>query len=92
METNRLTKFTEKFFSHFTAPYRKHHSSNHVLLRLTEEWKKSLDNKKIIGASIMDFSKAFDCIPLNVLVAQLHAYDLTIDAVIFVYSYLKRQK
>ena len=40
----------------------------------------------------MDLPKAFDCIPLNLLVTQLHAHGLTIDAVTFVYSYLKRQK
>ena len=50
--------------------------------------KKSLDNKNIIGASLMDLPKAFGCIPLNLLVTQLHVYGLTIDAVTFVYSYL----
>ena len=40
----------------------------------------------------MDLSKAFDCIPHDLLVARLHAYDLSNDAVTFIYLYLKRRK
>ena len=49
---NILTNFTEKHFSLFVATYRKYYSSNHVLLRLIEEWKKSLDDKSIIGIDL----------------------------------------
>ena len=37
-------------------------------------------------------SKAFDCIPNNVLVAKHHAYGVSIDVKTFVYSYMKRRK
>ena len=57
-----------------------------------EEWKKSLDDKSIIGAVLMDLSKAFDCIPHDLLVAKLHPYGLSIDAITFIYSYRKRRK
>ena len=40
----------------------------------------------------MDLFKAFDCIPPNLLVTKLHAYDLSIDAITFIYSYIKRRK
>ena len=40
----------------------------------------------------MDLSKAFDCIPHDLLVAKLHAYGLSEDTVTFIYSYLKRRK
>ena len=40
----------------------------------------------------MDLSKAFDCIPHNLLAAKLHVYGLSMDAVTFVHSYLKRKK
>ena len=62
------------------------------MLRLIENWKKSLDNKNFVSTVLMDLSKAFDCIPHDLLVAKLHAYGLSNDAVTFIYSYLKRRK
>ena len=62
------------------------------MLRLTENWKKSLDNKNFAGAVLMDLSKAFVCIPHDLLVTKLHTYGLSNDAVTFIYSYLKRRK
>ena len=87
-----LSNFTDKILSKFVSAYRKSYSSNHVLLKLIEEWKKSLDDKNIIGAVLMDLSKAFDCIPHDLLVAKLHAYGLSMDAITFIYSYMKRRK
>ena len=40
----------------------------------------------------MDLSKAFDCIPHDLLVAKLHAYGFSMDAITFIYSYMKRRK
>ena len=65
-------------------------SSNHDLLILIENWKKSLDNKTFMGTVIMDLSKASDCIPHNLLVAKSNAYGLSEDAVTFVCSYFQR--
>ena len=89
---NCLSRHAENILSNFTSAYRKTYSSNHVLLRLIENWKKSLDNKNFVGTVLMDLSKTFDCIPHDLLVAKLHAYGLTEEAVTFIYSYLKRRK
>ena len=40
----------------------------------------------------MNLSKAFDCIPRDLLIAKLHAYGLTTQALTFLYSYLKRRQ
>ena len=87
-----LSSYAESFLSKFISAYRKSYSSNHVLLRLIENWKKSLDNKNFVGTVLMDLSKAFDCVPHDLLVAKLHAYGLSKDGVTFIYSYLKRRK
>ena len=87
-----LTSYLETFLSKFISAYRKSYSSNHVLIRLIENWKKSLDQKKIVVVVLMDLSKAFDSIPHDVVIAKMHAYGFSIDAVTFFYSYLKRRK
>ena len=87
-----LSNFTDKILSKFVSSYRKSYSSNHFLLILIEEWKKSLDDKNIIGAVLVDLFKAFDWIPHDLLVLKLHAYVLSIDAITIIYSYMKRRK
>ena len=73
------------------AAYREKYSTNHVLIRLIENWKKALYEKFLVGTVLMDLSKAFDCIPPDLLIAKLHAYGFNLKSVTFVYSYLKRR-
>ena len=81
-----LTDYVDSFLSKFISAYRKSYSSSHVLIRLIENWKKSLDQKKFLGAVLMDLFKAFDSIPHDLLIAKLHAYGFSIDTVTFFYS------
>ena len=53
----------EKYFSPFLYAYRKNCSSQNILISLTEEWRKYLDNNFVVGAVLTDLSEAFDCIP-----------------------------
>ena len=89
---NSLSEYVENTLSEFIAAYRKTYSSNNVLLRLIENWKKHLDDKNIVDTVLMDLSKAFDCIPHVLLIAKLHAYGITKKSLTFLYSYLKRRK
>ena len=79
--------------SDFVTAYKNSFGSNHVLIRLIEDWKKSVDNNNnIVGVVIIDLSKAFDCIPHDLLIAKTRAYRFSIDFLVFMYSYLKRRK
>ena len=79
------------FLSKFISAQRKSYSSDHVLIRLIENWKESLDEKKIVGAVLKDLSKAFDSILHDILIAKIYAYGFSINAVTFFYSYLNRR-
>ena len=59
---------------------------------MVENWKKELDNKKYVGAILMDLSKAFKCIPHERLIAEMDACGFSENALTFFFSYLKRQK
>ena len=72
-----------KCLSEFVAAYRKSYSSSHVLIRLVENQKKELDNKKYVGAILMELSKAFDCISDKLLIAKMDAYGFSENALTF---------
>ena len=88
----QLSPFLDKTLSVFIAAYRTAYSTQHVLIKLIEEWKSKLDNNFIVGSVLMDLSKAFDCIPHDLIIAKLHAYGFDENALVLVYSYLKKRK
>ena len=79
-------------FSPYIAAYRQNYSCQHVLLRLIEEWRLKLDNDYVVGGVLMDLSKAFDCIPHDLLIAKLLAYKIDDKIVQFFFSYLQNRK
>ena len=89
---NSLIPYINKCLSEFVAAYRKSYSSSHFLIRLVENWKKELDNKKHIGAILIDLSKAFDCIPHELLIAKMDVHGFSENALTLFFSYLKRRK
>ena len=70
---DNLTNYVNTFLSRFISAYRKSFSTNHVLIRLIENWKKSLDEKKIVGAVLIELSKAFDSIPCDLLITKMYS-------------------
>ena len=54
-----------------------------------ERWKFFLDKQDFAGALLMDLSKAFDTINHELLIAKLHAYGFSTDALEVLLSYLQ---
>ena len=88
---NVLVSNIEEFFSPFLATYKRSYSTQHVLIRMVEKWKKNLDNNFIVGEVLTDLSKAFDCLPHDLLIAKLSVYGLNSDSLCYIY-YLKDRK
>ena len=53
---------------------------------------KCIGFKAYAGAVLTDFSKAFDCLNHNLLIAKLNAYCFDNNAIKFIYDYLKERK
>ena len=59
---------------------------------MLEKLKLSMDNKGFAGGVLMDLSKAFDTINHQLLLAKLHAYGFSQQALAIICSYLSNQK
>ena len=66
----------------------KNHSCRTALLKMTKDWRRSLDNRESAMAVAVDLSKAFDSINQNLLLAKLKAYGLSQSALSLMSSYL----
>ena len=71
---------------------RQKEAPQHVILRMIETWRKCLDENKIVGATLMGLSKAYDCLPDDLLVAKLEAYGLDTKTLKHMLSYLSGRK
>ena len=71
------------FLSNFVSAHMKHYSANQVLIGLEENWKKNLDNNKIIGAVFKDLSAIFNCIPDDIPIAKMETYGFREDFLTF---------
>ena len=85
---SQLTPYFQGVLSDFLSAYRKHHSCHTTLLRLVEDWKKSLDDGKLVAMVAMDLSKAFDSLPHSLLISKLRAYGLDNSSCAFLQNYL----
>ena len=88
----QIMSFMESKFSPFLSAYRKSYSTQQVLIRLIEEWKNKLDKNYVVGAVLMDLSKAFDCIPHDLIIAKLSAYGFDQNSLEFILSYLTNRE
>ena len=70
----QLSNHFDKIFNPFLSAFRKGFSCQSILLAITEEWRRPLDWNEYVAAILMDLSKAFDCLPSNLIKDKLIAY------------------
>ena len=86
---NQIVPFIENILSDFLCGYRKNFNAQYALAAMIEKWKKTLDqNGGIIGAVLMDLSKAFDTINHDLLIAKLKVYGFSDNALHILQDYL----
>ena len=69
---DQLKDYFDKLLSKYRCEFRKGFITQHCLLAIIEKLQKSLDS----GGLFTDLSKAFDCLPHDLLIAKLHAYGI----------------
>ena len=59
---------------------------------MIEKWRESLDQGSACGALLTDLSKAFDCLPHELIIAKLHGYGVDMPSLELINSYLSKRR
>ena len=72
--------------------FRKKHSCETQLVNVIEDWAKAVDNRKQIDVFILDFEKAFDTVPHELLKSKLHKYGVNKKTLNWIDSFLTNRE
>lgn len=89
---NQIYEHMADLFHNYLSGFRRGHSCQDVLIRMTEDWRESLDNGLAVGVIAIDLSKAFDCMPHGLLLAKLNAYGFDKDSCELMKSYITHRE
>ena len=89
---NQMYPYFDKLFSKFQYGFRKGFNAQYCLITMIEKWRRSTDGGGQAGALLTEFSKAFDFIDHELLIAKLYAYGFDKNSLYFINSYLKGRK
>jgi hypothetical protein len=70
----QLVLYFSKKFHPYLSTFRSGYGCQTALLKIIEDWKKALDQHKFTAAMLMDLSKAFDCLPHDLLLQKFKYY------------------
>ena len=86
--SEQMQDFYQGLLSDFISAYRRSHSCETALRKLTEGCCACRDRKELVAVVSMDLSKAFDTIPHPLLLEKLKAYGLSNSACALFADYL----
>lgn len=89
---DQVYEYMAPLFHKHLSGFRRKHSCQDVLIRMTEDWRESLDKGLNVGVVAIDLSKAFDCMPQGLLLAKLSAYGFSASACDMMKSYIMRRE
>ena len=89
---DQLSEYLEKYLNSILCRFRKVHYTQHALFKLLQTWQEELDKSGFVGTILMDLSKAYDCLPHDLLVAKLEPYGVGKAALNLISNYLSHWK
>ena len=74
--------------SEYQHAYREGPTTATALTQMTDQWMKEIDEKKMVGAVLLDHSAAFDLIDHRIWLDKLECYGFAPKAISWLESYL----
>ena len=88
----QIRPFLDSRFSKYLCGFRKGHNPSYAILNMTRKWYACLNTSGRVGAILMDLSKAFDCLPHDLLIAKMAAYGFGKRSLKLFLNYLSNRK
>ena len=89
---DQLYEYIEHFLNQLLLDSVKHIRHNMPFSNFSKNGKKSLTQGGFIGPTLMDLSKAYDCLPHDLLIAKLETYGLDNGSLKLILDYLSFRK
>ena len=87
----QIEDFSDNILPPKLGGFRKGRSTQNALLNLLKNWQKYLDKSGVVGTVLMDLSKAYDCLPHDLLLGKLSAYGFDESAITLIANYLSNR-
>ena len=88
----QLSEYLKKYLNTLLCGFRKAHSIQHALFKLLQTWQEKLDKSGFVGTILMDLSKAYDCLPHDLLAAKFEAYGINKTGLNLMHNFLSSRK
>ena len=89
---DQLSEYLEKYLNTLLCGFRNSHSIQHALFKLLQGWQEELGKSGFVGTILTDLSKAYDCLPHDLLVAKFEAYGMYKTGLNLIHNYLSNRK
>jgi hypothetical protein len=88
----QLIYYFDNIYNPYLSAFRPGYGCNTPLLKVIEDWNKAIDTNLYVAAVLIDLSKAFDCLPHDLLLLKLKTYGLSENALNLIDDYLSYGK
>ena len=88
---NKSDRF-DKILCKCQCKFREGYITHQYLIAMIEEMGQILGNGGTSAALLIGFSKTFDCLPHDLLIAKLNTYEIEENDLKLLFSYLRKQK
>ena len=88
----QLYDYTEKFLNQLLYGFSEAHTTQHAQFMLIQSWQKRLDESGFVRTILMDLSKAYDCLPHDLIATKIETFALTKQILQLISNYLSYHK